>query len=109
MDKTEKKSSKRLYFLLIILIVILYGALAYWQKFWPFSLLQEQSVVNLGSQFVRINRDIFPDVKQLNQCNDWPIVGVELSPDRGNPFKRKTADVNAIVNTSTAQCRELGE
>ncbi|MFA6593706.1 MAG: hypothetical protein WCT16_00450 [Candidatus Buchananbacteria bacterium] len=109
MEKQEKKSSWRLYILLFILIVIAYGALAYWQKFWPFSLLQKQDLVNLGSQFVKINRDIFPEISQLNQCNDWPITGVELSSGRGNPFERKIADVNAIVNTSTARCRELGE
>lgn len=111
MDEQDKKTKKRssLPILLAVLVIIAYGALAYWQSFWPFSLLQQPSIVAFGSQFTIINRSIFPELKQLDQCGDWPISRVELSAGRGNPFDRKLTQTSVVTTTSVPQCWPAGQ
>lgn len=37
---------------------------------------------------------VITESRALNICGNWPIVGVELSPDRGNPFVIKNTNIN---------------
>ena len=109
MAKSEKKSGLLLYLLIIVLIAAAYGALAFNQRFWPFSLLPTSTPASLGSQFIKINREVFPVASQLNKCGDWPITVVPLSEGRGNPFARKGTGSNLIASTSTAQCQAISQ
>lgn len=108
-ETTNKKKRSLLPLLLVALVIIAYGAFAYWQHFWPFSLIQRSNTVSLGSQFIIINRSIFPEVRQLDLCGSWPIAQVPLSAERGNPFARKISESSVITTTTVPQCQSVGQ
>ncbi len=90
----QKKSKFRMFTVTIIILAVLgLGYLAFNYFFTSFAEKYNQeaeSVVNVVNLPLKIEEKdkIISSLKSLEKFGDWPIKNVELTVERGNPFRK---------------------
>jgi len=100
----ENKKNKTTSFYLIALMVTMVGALFFYFNIDLFLSDYTQDYSTAGQPIKQFNQETLSGLKELKQCGDWPLVSVNLSADRGNPFARKDSPLPVTAAVATPEC-----
>ena len=89
-------------FLLAILIAVIIAVISYFLWFLPNKPISND-IYRLGN-FKTVNTDFLNQLKELNLCGNWPIVGVSPGTQRSNPFAKQESVISPMAASSTAEC-----
>jgi hypothetical protein len=56
-----------------------------------------------------VDAQTITESRKLNVCGDWPMINVELSASRGNPFNKKDEITTIAPSTSDAKCASFNQ
>jgi len=101
MDGKNRQTPK---FGFIVTILIFLG-ITYLMYYFLLGGSKPLSTFNSGlGQFKVVSQPTLQAVKKLESCGQWPIASVGLSPERGNPFSRKSSSTITVLPLTSPDC-----